>query len=304
MARRNFAPPYRTVPPEGVVAAAEWSWEGPPGTGIDGSVVRGWDPALRFALTREIRFESARLAEVLGFGAERPIVECLVTCVTAGRKFRSVAFRSHVDLAVPTCEVRVRVEPDSAGLADSILLVTGLYLMTQRDQAAALSPVRAGSRLWEDHRQLAIEGKSPRPTMRTHSFSSSYAQEGMGQARYFIEVRASEPDDSFSSSVTINLNTDFPDFVTAVSAGEKDATREVFEAVVRIVPVHAIAHDLVRSTDPSAHCDGSIGRTVAGWLHACFPEVALAVLRKRLQEEPGKFEAQLQSSLAASLGAG
>jgi hypothetical protein len=245
--------------------------------------------------------DAGRAVADLKIDGESLLLECVVTAFTAGRKSRWIAARKPLDLAAHDAAIDLCLDFDSARLAESLTLTTGIYLTTATTVVRPLSPRRAGSRLWEESMTLALEGTAPRPSMRVHSFSESYRYDGMDKARHYIEIHANDAEEPFRNSVVINLNADLPDYVAAISSGEAGPSRELFEATVRAVLVHALFNDILGSANPAFYEPGTIGRTAADWLGLCFPEEGLDGLRRRCRSEPGEFEAKLQSRLAATL---
>lgn len=295
MAKRRPIPPFLTLPESAVVMEPTSGWElivgdQQPVLVADRSAFPSWDSTLRFELRRRFHVDVASMLTALELGD----VTCRISMVTrmeTGRGLVSEMINDHeLDLLEPLFEVIVK--PDSMKLSQDLTLICAVALANVEGNPGELSPTTRGARLWQDRWSVKLEGGRTRLPIEVISFSKNLQGYATPNALYQVAV-ADYPELEFEQAVCVYLNADYPKFVAAVERGEPAVTAMLWDAVVR--QLVSFGASSAFADHDSEWPDGSVGAHLRSWMSAMFPgERPSSIFASRI-ENPGLFEARIQS---------
>lgn len=297
MSRSQPVLPYRVLPREAVVPSAGWSVivdEQVVALVSDGDALPMWDAKLSFRMERHLRIDDD-VAKLVGLDVTGSCCEAVVSLATGGGTSRMVVFRQPV-AAGRLADVHIVIEPPSDHLANELHLTTGIYLAKNTKPRDALAPQEQGSRLWEMHDTIRLEGGAARLPMYEIPFSAAFPGDGFEHADFHVEI-AEEPELEVAAALTVYLNSERPDFIHEVGVQGSAAERRLWSGVLSRVLVSAILSDDLL-TAPIGESN-TLASTVQRWAGMIWPDVALEHLRDMSSAGFAKREAQIESWLNA-----
>lgn len=295
MARRRSVPPFLTLDGGACLAEPSDGWElikddRPAESVLDGAMFPAWDSALQFSLRRRFTIDTVSMQERLGLqGAQCKFR--LVTRLETGRGLLSEVVDAR-GLGRGETPVEVTLTPDSSRLSRDMSLVSSIVLMHVEGDVDELAPSIKGARVWESRWTTRLEGGKTRLPMEVISFSTGLWRVAAPRALFHVAV-ADLPDLDFEQAVCVYLNSDCPAFVAGIEKGEPAATAILWEGVVRQLIAFGLSSAFVEDRDDWP--EGSIGRQVRSWQIAIFPGEKPDSIMAFRAENPGVYEARIQS---------
>ncbi|MEZ5461918.1 hypothetical protein [Dokdonella sp.] len=288
-------PPYLTLPDSAIALDPIDGWEliredQEPEVIPDRSALPSWDSSLRFGLRRRFQLKVSP-DEALGLEGREAKFK-LVTRLNTARGLGSRIVDERSAIFGDEGFIEILVHPDSRTLAYDIRLTTWLVLESVSGQARVdVAPKVSGSRLWHDSWRAKIEGGRTRLPFELTSFSKSFPGWRMPGALFHVDV-ADYPDLQFEQAVCVYLNTDYPEFVTAIEKSKPAETAILWDGVVRRIVSVGLGDEFTRSSEWQ---DDSLGAQVRTWTTAIFPGYSIKSIAELRLEHPSRFEAMIQS---------
>lgn len=295
MAAATSFPPYLTLPDSAIALDPIDGWEfiredQEPEIIPDRSILPSWDSSLRFGLRRRLQLKVSP-DEALGLEGREAKFR-LVTRLETARGLRSRIVDDRPAIFGDHGFTEIVIRPDSRTLAYDIRLVTWLVLQSVSGHALVdVAPKISGSRLWRDSWRTKIEGGRTRLPFELASFSRSFPGWRMPNALFHVDV-ADYPDLQFEQAVCVYLNTDYPEFVTAIEKSKPAETAILWDGVVRRIVSVGLSDVFARS---SGRQDDSLGAQISTWITAIFPGQSIKSIAELRLEHPSRFEAMIQS---------
>ena len=257
-------------------------------------VTPDWDYAAPVALERTLRLNAAEASRELGLEEGTFKLEVVVEAGTGpGNMPREIVSRTRLPLdGEAPCVIALRLDPSR--LSAQITLRTSVILSAGLEPADALSPRRAGSRLWDDFVATRIEGDDPRFPMEVISFSAAFAGRPYEMAPWALSWSPGHPGRDFHGAARLYLNSDDEDFIERVQDQDPLTLQAMMADVVSQMCETALRAGWDEDFDNAE--EGSMAGRVAWWLGRAFPDTAVA--RGLLENRPGEFRSAILASMS------
>jgi hypothetical protein len=294
MSRSTPVLPFRVLPVEAIKPALSGWAAIVNGQEIahlaDGSPFPDWDAQLKCQLRRafEIRMD---LFELVGLRPRDSFLEFVVIASSGGGLFRERLWQGRIPSISPAT-INVLFDLPSDRLAKDLALTSGVYLGGVKKTIDSLSPTLAGSRLWELHERIRLEGGAARLPIYEVSFSATFAGQRIDEAEFHVEI-ADDLGLELESAVTVYLNSDYPGFVGEISRGGTAAESRLWAGVLR----RLISSLILRQAeiDDVSLANNTLGGTVARWTNQIWPGMSHNLIRDLTESDFSKYEAQIDA---------
>jgi hypothetical protein len=288
------APPY-LLPPASAVSVD--TWKPPDGTPLPDRLDH-WDPFTEIEVFRtvDIDLDSVRSACSLGDDATFSLIASWWSSRT-----RLGATGDAVELGTRSGVVRATLALGIAGpLAGGRLdLRTLLVLRHPGSAPSVVSPRREGAVLWEEETRVALEGAAARFPVAAVDFAEIPRLPDTGG--WALEWDAEDLDAPVLASLRLLVNASDDVLLNALRSGSTDPRSNVIRSFVTYDVARTIVHAALRSEkfvdDPEVFEEESVGRMLFELLSMCWPGIPIKVLANRLQDDPSRIDAELQSYL-------
>ncbi|MBJ6137487.1 hypothetical protein [Marinobacter litoralis] len=287
----SVAFPFLTVPDSNVIAEP-WFIR------VDGGelapaaeFVAGWDYACKIELTRNIEVSFEEAAEALGISPKNLELELLVEVGTgAGRYPRQMLTCARYPITASASRAEVKLIPDSSSLSSLIFLTTTLVLSASPAEAPRLSPIQTNSKLWSERSTMRLDGDEPRFPIETARFSSFFQDLPESNSPWYMSWNPGDWNRDFHGAVRLYLNTEFPQFIERLQAGDDFALRylsvEIIGQILEKLMDEEDAQDIIDNAPA-----GSLGAQAGSWVSLAWPNTPINTLQQKAETQPGRFRA-------------
>lgn len=293
---RNVVFPFLTVQ-EGskAVYCGEWYFRDPAESRFDridlNSGISGWSYFMPLNFSRKIEINWEALKGELGLIEAQPEFIVLFSIRTGTFGYRRVVKRLHL-LNEEGYSGNIEFSVESSELCEQISLITSIVLGHDIVGSKPWIPSKKGSRLWSDEARVVLEGSGNRFPMRDIEFGSD--QNLPQEADWHLDWRPDLLHYSFSSAVTLLINSENEDFLERLQQKDEIVLRQLIASVVGEIGAFLIGLDAF--TDPDEPFpEGSLGAIVSSWISLAFPTLTLSVIQSLYRTRPNLVQTRLRS---------
>lgn len=294
---RISAVPYRQ-PPGDAINADPWQLASSAGVEPLPGMLPHWDYHTDMLLNRSLTIDLAAVRRHCGLENVSSL-RVVALWTSPGTALRA-SFAS-IDCPPDSSERAFLLEGTIRGIEVSatIRIETQLLLADPYTSTASLTPTRAGSILWRDRQEVAVEGRAARFPMEAVDFENVL---GVPEdSAFHLAWNPLELHGPYLGSVRLLVNTRHPAVVEAVIQAAPDKAA----AAVRSAIYFEVGRALVRGAllneefieDHRRFTEGTTGRALSRLFMGLFPGDAPLGVKNTMHERPDHFDSVLQSRL-------
>jgi hypothetical protein len=199
-------------------------------------------------------------------------------------------------LAADEDEVEVKVEIAQGHSGGTLVLRTCVMLDVPAPGARApFSPALAGAIVWQERKDVVLEGTGPRFPVEIRKFASPQLS-AMG---WMLDWRPGSPEAMFMGSVRLLLNEQHKAVVDAAMAVKRDRSQKMIVSAINVDVARSLVGGMLRNPEFTAggvrYLKGTVGQVVGDLIASTFPGDNLETVRAQLENEPETFSARVQS---------
>lgn len=269
-------------------------WQISPSGGVPvllGDVLPAWDYSIDLSLRRSVVVDLSRAAKELGFESVRLGLQVVLGAGGGrGERARRLAWSGEVPEGGAAAEIVFQV--NGTELSQAMSLSTEIVLF-EGSGGGPLSPARPYARLWEDMHRVVLEPDARRFPIEATSFAEMMRHRPAG-ALWHLDWTVADLEREFVGAVRLFLNSDRPEFVRRVSAGDGPVMQLLMSGVAIQLARGALESDAL-DLSMAASAPETLGGVVAGWIQQAFPNQSLRTVRALAQSNPAFFESSLGS---------
>lgn len=259
-----------------------------------GDVLPAWDYSIDLSLRRSVIVDLRSAAEELGFESVRLGLQVVLGVGGGkGERARRLAWSGEILNGGAAEEIAFQVT--GAELSQAMSLSTEIVLLEGRG-GGPLSAARAHARLWEDMHRVVLEPDARRFPIEATSFAAMMKHQPAG-ALWHLDWTVADLDRDFVGAVRLYLNSDRPEFVGRVGAGDGPVMQLLMSGVAVQLVRGALESDAL-DLSMAVSAPETLGGVVAGWIQQAFPNQSLRTVRALAQSNPAFFESSLGSIAA------
>lgn len=256
--------------------------------------IPGWDYNFGLNLCRSLEIDSPGIARDVGLEGLTTSFVLQIVALTGPATFRRIVYHQRI----PANEVwrkEILVSFDSTSLADSLTLVTEIVLPDTVDHSLNFVPSMAGSRLHTARESLALDGRLDRFPMALVDFQRTLPDLQIRHSMWYLDWDPSRPESRFLGTVLLYINSANKDFAERIINQDTPSI-----AALRCDVIRTMCENLLRNRDFLETCDlyepDTVGGQVREWLTEAFGSTGLEIVRRMMENSPGRFEARIQDS--------
>ena len=295
MSKRLVVPPFRTLREDDVILEPGGGWlveiNGQSRLVEDG-IFSGWDADSEFTLSRSVTLsKSAGAYLASGTGNAQVSLSLVVRVLTARGRASEVVYCQPIDGAGAGLACPVRIQPDSAGLSENIVIEMSIVVARSNIPGDAFTPSIAGSRVWSDTWVAKLEGGRSRLPFEKIDFETAFPLQRLSDSLFHVRV-AEDPDLDVEQALTVWLNLRKPGFIQAIELKDRHATAMLWDGILR----RAIIAGAVAGFDEVEHVvQGSIGAQWKRWTQSAFGQLSAKGILEMHDTDASRFENIVQS---------
>jgi hypothetical protein len=288
----HVAFPFLTLP-DAMVIATPWSTVDEHGAAVEvGNHLAGWDYAVDLAVQRTVSLNRAFSHDVLGVDPEDLDLALIVRIGTGSgsmpRRLETLFSRS----IGTDRSVLINHAIGGRRLSQRLLLETTIVLGAEARPIKRFAPTAAGSILWRDRIDVALEGQAPRFPMETVSFSERFKGRAEQTSPWLLHWLPGQLHRDFGGAVRLYLNNDHTTFMERFTAADPLTLQVALADVITQILSYAIVQDDLE--EQLADCEAtSVAGHIATWLRLAFPDHDLVNVRTLHDYERGRFNAAI-----------
>lgn len=191
--------------------------------------------------------------------------------------------------------IELNIAVPSKDLSNQIILNTSLILSKAGSTSNALSPKRAGARLWHDRKDCRLEGQETRFPMEAVSFRKLFPGRPQEKALWYLRWDPQRLDQDFHGAIRLYINSDNESFLESVKQEDENALQVMLGSVLAQIVASVVNSDqneeYLSMSEP-----GTLGAQIGNWTRLAFGDVPLQQVRSTLELRPGDFHAALQAA--------
>ena len=291
MSRPNHAHPYLTLPGS-CIECGPWMRRAGSGEEPLHDRMTSWDPGTTLEFRRQLVIDDVSKAlQACELSTETQIA-AVVRWRSSATRLRGVSNPVSISGASTTLELSITIPGDRVG---GDLDLTTAIVLVENAEPGALSARLPGSVLWSESERVALEGLGARFPIAVVDFGSSHLPAG---AAWMVEVLRHDLGRSVMGAVRLLLNSEKATIVSAAVSDSTDPGAEIVRQAIRLDTARAmirsaLSSDELLAADTEFEAD-TLGRAFTDLLDLVWPGESVESLRSRSQEEPDRFDAELQ----------
>jgi hypothetical protein len=270
------------------------------------SVLKDWDPLTDLHLQRTMSVDFPQIFSNAGLSQGSELVVAASWQAT-GTTLKENPFSLSVTHGSPPQPVNLKFTVTGSKLAGRLLLFTRILLKKRGKTDRPLAATRTGAILWQDEVSVDLEGLGARFPIQFADFADLGLPANAGWALHW---KKKEFQAQFMGNVWLLINVKHERLRGIVSGAISDPQAPAILAAIHF----SVAREMISTalaTDEfleAAHDypQGSIGEAIRLLMRRTFGDDAPEAIQQMRQNEPHRFECQLQDSLKlfhAALGA-
>ena len=290
---RRVAFPFLTLSDTAVEASAwEISLDGAEWSAA-GEFLPHWDSASDILIRRTLRLNLELAASDLGIPVDQLAAAASVRIGTGqGRLPRQVLSRTRRELRSGDTSWQFEQTIEGHRLSMVLDLQTEFLLANAPAEAAALSPVHSGDRLWSDNARVRLEGEEPRFPIETADLVQMLGGGIAGPAPWHLHWSPGGWTRDFHGAVRLYLNAKSSETLQRIE-DEDPATIQFLLGDVMSQICERFLADPEAETIMDAAEPGSLGAQAATWLRKAWPGKDASFIRSVLESRPGVFRSTM-----------
>lgn len=290
---RRVAFPFLTLSDSAVEASAwEISLDGAEWSAA-GEFLPHWDSASDIRIRRTLRLDLDLAASDLGIPVDQLAAAASVRIGTGqGRLPRQVLSRTRRELRSAETSWEFEKTIEGRRLSMVLDLQTEFLLANAPAEAAALSPVHPGDRLWSENIRVRLEGEEPRFPIETVDLAQMLGGGIAGAAPWHLHWSPGDWTRDFHGAVRLYLSAKSSETLQRIE-DEDPATIQFLLGDVMSQICERFLADPEAETIMDAAEPGSLGAQAATWLRKAWPGKDASFIRSVLKGRPGVFRSTM-----------
>jgi len=289
--------PFRRIPQDRVMCEPWQSHVGGDAGPLTTELLH-WDYNVEMRVVRSIVVDESELRACCRLNAKAKLAAVVVWRST-GTTLRGRGSVVSLGAVSGPREFSVAANIPGSLLAGDVRISTQIVLVARREVDGALAAAYAGSVLWEDTVQVALEGFSSRFPMEVVDFSTTpWAPYGGG---WFLSWNSEELHEPFLRNVRLFLNRGQANVVGAVQAAHPTPEQKAIRSMI----YYDVGRQLLRGAlenesfieDAESFAEGSTGKAVLRLCRTLFPADKPRAIRSTMRSRREYFDSSLQASL-------
>lgn len=293
--RERLGFPFRRISRDGPVVAGQWFLQGlEKGEQALGNEIPGWDYKSNFGLARDVHIDVDGCLQDTGLDNTDARLAFLIQLETGPTGSRWTVCRHDLP-EEGVWKKRISFDVLSEQLTGKLTVTSQIVLASIKDpEKRPLVARYPGSRLWQEQKEIALEGTLGRFPMESVDLAGFLGDPRMKGARWYLSWSPTRPDSSFLGNVRLYLNSENLAFMELVHENDPMVISLIAGDVLRQMCGQMIAsEDFVNGAEDFE--DESVGGVVRGWLDTAFGGMKLHDIRAWQEQDPARFEATIQA---------
>lgn len=255
--------------------------------------IPNWDPGTALKFERGIELDATLIRRKCNLLPEDRIV-AIAQWHSLRTDLRGTGKPVNLSLAQSGVEVFLDVPEGLAG--GMLYLRTLLVLETPAGgDRPPFAAAKAGTVLWQDRVEVALEGKGARFPVEVRKFEGLFP----AGAGWVLDWRPNSPEAFFMGSVRLLLNETHRTVVEAATAANPDIAQKLVISAIYADAGRSLVSGLLRNIDfvdgRGGFEKGTVGQVVGDLIASTFPNEDLETVQKHLESEPELFAARIQA---------
>jgi hypothetical protein len=258
--------------------------------------IKDWDYQSRLRVLRTIRVDLDKLHKDIAADPGNWEFEIQVEIGTGqGTLPRRMVSTTSLPIKAEDKSLELDITVPSADLSNQIILNTSLVLSKPCSTTSALSPRKAGARLWQDRRNCRLEGQDARFPMEAVSFRKLFPGRPQENALWYLRWDSQRLDRDFHGAIRLYVNSDHESFLERVRQEDESTLQVMLGSVMAQIVASVVTSD--HSEEHLAMSEpGTLGAQINNWARLAFGDVPLKQVRSTLELRPGDFHAAMQAA--------
>lgn len=293
---KNVVFPFLTLQEDSkAVRLGEWYFRDPAESSFSridlARGISGWSYFMPLSFSRKIDIDGKALIEELELGNSHPefiVVFSIRTGAMGNRRVvKTLTLKNEENY-----EGNIEFSVESTELCEQISLITSIVLGKDIEGGDPWIPRRKGSRLWGDEARVILEGSGNRFPMRDIEFSSDHNLPH--EADWHLDWRPDLLHYSFSSAVSLLINSEHEDFLERLQKKDEIVLRQLMAGVISEIGTCLISLDTFTEPDEPFQ-EGSLGAIASAWMSLAFPNSSLSIVQSQYRTRPNFVQTRLRS---------
>jgi len=258
--------------------------------------IKDWDYQSSLRILRTIRVDLDKLHKDIAADPGNWEFEIQVEIGTGqGTLPRRMVSTTSLPIKTEDKSIELDITVPSTDLSNQIILNTSLVLSKPGSTTSALSPRKAGARLWQDRKDCRLEGQDARFPMEAVSFRKLFPGRPQENALWYLRWDSQRLDRDLHGAIRLYVNSDHESFLERVRQEDESTLQVMLGSVMAQIVASVVTSD--HSEEHLAMSEpGTLGAQINNWARLAFGDVPLKQVRSTLELRPGDFHAAMQAA--------
>ena len=286
--------PFRVISTD-AITLGPWQIEAAGEKEILEEAIPGWDYQAPIDVSRSFSIDTDQIRSDTRL-QDGSTIMLSVIAVSPAARFRScVAQSAEIAVGGQTIEGQLNATLDSTRICEKLILTTELVLVgaAERHPFVAHLP---GSRLYQEHFPVQLEGSASRFPMTTLNFEKDLSRLRIARAKWYLWSGQLDYSVPVTQGLMLYVNSGRQEVLDAVTNNDPLTLASMSVDVARQLLASAVADDEF-DLDYSLYPENSVGNAICGLMLTCFPDMEKDRIVKLRDTDPGQFEAMIQSAI-------